>query len=68
IVALIGAALATSAAPNLSLTGINVMTVGMIASFLTLARNFSMPITQLSSQVNSIITALAGAARVFALL
>ena len=32
IVALIGAALATSAAPNLSLTGINVMTVGMIAS------------------------------------
>ena len=68
IVALIGAALATSAAPNLSLTGINIMTVGMIASFLTLARNFSMPITQLSSQVNSIITALAGAARVFALL
>ncbi|MEF2824289.1 MAG: ABC transporter ATP-binding protein [Peptococcaceae bacterium] len=68
LVALVGAALATSAAPNLSLTGINVMTVGMIASFLTLARNFSMPITQLSSQMNAIITALAGAARVFALL
>ena len=68
VVALVGAALATSAAPNLSLTGLNVMTVGMIASFLTLARNFSMPITQLSSQMNSIITALAGAARIFELL
>ena len=68
VVALVGAALATSAAPNLSLTGMNVMTVGMIASFLTLARNFSMPITQLSSQMNSIITALAGAARIFELL
>lgn len=68
IVALVGAALAIAGAPNLCLTGINVMTIGMIASFLTLARNFSMPITQLSSQMNAIITALAGAARVFALL
>ncbi len=67
-VAIVGAALAIAGAPNLSLTGFNVMTVGMIASFLTLARNFSMPITQLSSQMNAIITALAGAARVFALL
>lgn len=68
LVALLGAVLATSGAPNLSLSGLNVMTVGMIASFLTLARQFSMPFTQLSSQVNAIITALAGAERVFALL
>lgn len=42
------------------------MTVGMIASFLTLARNFTMPVTQISSQLNAIITALAGSRAYFA--
>ena len=68
VVALIGAAMAISGAMNISLTGSGVMTVGMIASFLTLARNFTMPVTQISSQLNAIITALAGAARIFALM
>ena len=41
------------------------MTVGMIASFLTLSRNFTQPISQISNQYNSIVTALAGASRIF---
>ena len=43
-------------------------TVGALASFLTFNRNFSMPINQVSMQFNSIIMALAGADRIFALL
>jgi ATP-binding cassette subfamily B protein len=37
----------------------------MIASFLTLAKSFTNPISQLANQFNSIITALAGASRIF---
>lgn len=68
VVALVGAAMAIGGVMNLSLGGTGVMTIGMIASFLTLARNFTMPVTQISSQLNAIITALAGAARIFTLM
>ncbi len=44
------------------------LTIGALVSFLTLNKNFSMPISQLSQQVNSIIMALAGAQRVFEVL
>ncbi len=44
------------------------LTVGGLASFLTLNRNFNMPINQVSMQFNSIIMALAGADRIFRLL
>ena len=67
VVALVGAAMAIGGITNLSLSGFGPMTVGMIASFLTLARNFTMPVTQISSQLNAIITALAGAARILRL-
>ena len=43
-------------------------TVGALASFLTFNKNFSMPINQVSMQVNAIISALAGAQRIFTLL
>ena len=43
-------------------------TVGSLASFLTFNRSFIMPINQVSMQFNSIIMALAGAERIFALL
>ena len=43
-------------------------TVGMLASFLTFNKSFSMPINQVSMQFNSIIMALAGADRIFKLL
>ena len=39
--------------------------IGSLASFLQYSRNFSMPITQLSQQFTSAMSALAGAERVF---
>ena len=60
VVALVGALLALN-----SYAG---FTVGGLASFLTLNKSFSMPINQVSMQFNSIIMALAGAERIFALL
>ena len=41
------------------------LTLGTLIAFLTLNRNFSMPITQISQQINSIIMAAAGADRIF---
>lgn len=42
------------------------LTLGMIASFLTLSRSFTNPVAQISNQLNAIVTALAGASRIFA--
>jgi ATP-binding cassette subfamily B protein len=47
---------------------INILTLGMIASFLQLSRSFVMPISQVSQQFASIIMALAGAERIFELM
>lgn len=66
IIAIIGAFMAISGIPNLGLTGTGTLTLGMIASFLTLSRNFTNPVSQISNQFNSIVTALAGASRIFA--
>ena len=66
IVAILGGYMAVAGLPNLSLMGIGTLSLGMIASFLTLSRNFTNPITQISNQFNSIVMALAGAERIFA--
>ena len=42
--------------------------LGAIASFLQYTRSFSQPITQISQQMNSILSALAGAERIFEVL
>ena len=52
----------------LAITGVSGLTLGALASFLTLNRSFSMPINQISMQFNSIIMALAGADRIFRLM
>ena len=52
----------------LALTGWTGLTVGKLASFLTFNKSFGMPINQVTQQLNSIIMALAGAERIFALL
>ena len=51
-----------------SINGIGGLTIGGLASFLQLNRNFTMPIAQISQQINFIIMASAGATRIFALL
>ena len=68
IVALVGAWFAITKIPNPTIAGINTLTLGTIASFLTLSRNFTNPISQLSNQLNSVINAVAGASRIFALM
>ena len=52
----------------MALAGFNGLTLGKLASFLTLNKSFNMPISQISQQFNSIIMALAGCERIFALL
>ena len=52
----------------LAINGVGRLTIGMIASFLNLSKSFSMPITQLSHQVNIVVVALAGAKRIFGLI
>jgi len=68
LIAIVGGALAINGIPDLTLTGISVLTLGAIASFLQLSRSFVMPISQITQQVNAIVMALAGAERIFSLL
>lgn len=68
VIAVFGAYLAISGATNLTIFGTNLVTVGMIASFLTISRSFTMTIGQVAGQFNSIVTALAGAERIFELI
>ena len=44
------------------------LTLGGLASFLTLSKNFSNPVSQISQQINSVVMALAGARRIFDLM
>lgn len=67
-IAVAGGAAAIAGVTNISLGGVNVLTLGMIASFLQLSRSFVQPINQISQQISSIIMALAGAERIFELL
>lgn len=59
-------ALAAAVGGTLVLRGI--LDVGTIGSFLQYTRSFTMPINQMSQQFNAILTALAGAERIFALI
>ena len=52
----------------LAIGGVGSLTLGKLASFLTFNKSFNQPITQISMQLNSVVMALAGGARIFALL
>ena len=52
----------------LAIGGVGNLTLGKLASFLTFNKSFNQPITQISMQLNSVVMALAGGARIFALL
>ena len=49
-------------------SGGSLLTLGSLMAFMTLSRNFNMPINQISNQINSIVMALAGAERIFELM
>ncbi|MDD6990757.1 MAG: ABC transporter ATP-binding protein, partial [Oscillospiraceae bacterium] len=45
-----------------------VITIGTVVAFLQFSRNFSMPISQVAQQFNAVLSALAGAERIFSLI
>lgn len=67
IIAIVGCILAvlTNTVP---LTGLLAITTGNVASFLQLSKSFTMPINQISQQLNSVVMAMAGAKRIFELI
>jgi len=52
----------------LVLNGYMALSIGTIVSFLQLTRSFNQPINQMMNQLSSIIMALAGASRIFAMM
>ncbi len=52
----------------LALGRVGGFTLGGLASFLTFNRSFNMPVSQVSQQLNSVVMAMAGAKRVFAMM
>lgn len=52
----------------LSVSGLSVITLGTIATFLQMTRSFNQPFSLISQQFNSIVMALAGAQRIFKLI
>ena len=68
ILTIVGGWMALSRIPNFCLTGKNILTLGMIASFLQLSINFINPVSRIAQQFNSVTMALAGANRIFNLM
>ncbi len=68
VLAIAGGTLAISGVTNLTLHGTGTLTLGAIAAFLTLSRNFMQPINQVVQQISFIAMAMAGAERIFGLL
>lgn len=53
---------------TLALSGMTTLTLGTLVAFLTLNKNFTQPVTQISQQLASVVMAAAGSERVFKLL
>jgi len=62
LLAILGSLIALGHLPGAALT------LGTLVSFLTLQRNFTRPVTQISNEINSIVMAAAGTDRLYALL
>ena len=68
LIVTLGGILIAADAPNLCLTGINTVTISVLVPFLNMTKQFTGNINQVSQQVNSIVMAMAGAERIFALM
>ncbi|MDE6605254.1 MAG: ABC transporter ATP-binding protein/permease [Clostridia bacterium] len=70
VVAIVGGALVLAGARNLTLTGLAVggIEMGAIVAFLNMSRQFTFNISQVSTQLNAVVMATAGADRIFNLL
>jgi len=65
LIAVVGGLLVTVGATNISLTGVGTITIGIIVSFLSMARQLSQTLGQASMQVSMIAMGVAGAGRIF---
>ncbi len=52
----------------MAVSGFGGMNIGKLISYLQFTRQFAQPITQVSQQLNAVLTALAGAERIFAVI
>jgi len=68
MIAFVGAILALLGAWNVSFGGVGALTVGIVVSFLSMSRQLSQTVGQISSQVAMVAIGLAGAGRVFELM
>jgi len=68
LLGIVGGAAAVFMIPNLRFSGVEVLSIGTIISFITLSRSFVNPIGNISMQLNTVIQALAGASRIFELM
>ena len=66
--AIVGGLMVSSKVKNISLSGTTTLSVGTIVSFLSLSRQLSQTISQISMQVSMVAQALAGSDRVFELI
>ena len=67
LMAFIGGILIIANAPNLSLSG-QAISVAVVVPFLNMTRQFTMSISQVSQQINSVVMAMAGTERIFELM
>ena len=67
LVAIVGGALVLAGVRNLSLSGLDTaaISMGAIVAFLNMSRQFTLNFSQISMQINSVVMAGAGAARIF---
>jgi len=68
LLAVVGAMLIWLGVTNIGFAGQETISAGIIVSFLSMARQFSQTISQISMQVSMIALGIAGAGRVFALI
>ena len=67
VVAIVGGLLVLGGVHNLTLKGLetDIITMGAIVAFLNMSRQFTLSIGQVSMQINAVVMAIAGAARIF---
>ena len=68
LLAIVGGILVLLRVPNLGLGGVDVISIGVIISFLSMSRQLSQTVGQISMQVTMVTMGLAGAGRVFTLI
>ncbi len=70
LLSVVGAVIAIGKFQGWYLCGLDgaVLTLGSLVSFLTLQKNFTRPVTQISNEINSLVMASAGSDRVYGLM